>query len=109
VLEHCIIANSTAGAAVEGNGAADASCCDVHGNAGGDWVGALAGQEGIHGNICADPLFCDPENDNLRLEEGSPCGPGQNPDCGRLGAWPIGCGGTPVEPMSWGSIKALFR
>jgi hypothetical protein len=109
VLQHCVIASSTGAAAVEGNGTAVATCCDVYGNAGGDWVGALAGQEGINGNICADPLFCDPENDDFTLGEGSPCAPGQNPDCGLVGAWPVTCGATPTPQTTWGALKALFR
>lgn len=70
-------------------------------------MGCIADQQGIEGNICADPLFCDPENGDLRLQEDSPCGPGG--DCGLMGAWPIGCGGTPVTETTWGAVKALFR
>jgi hypothetical protein len=51
------------------------------GNGGGDWVGGIADQHGVRGNISADPLFCDP----------------------------AGCGGMPVEAVSWGVLKALYR
>ncbi|MBN2171331.1 MAG: right-handed parallel beta-helix repeat-containing protein, partial [Candidatus Krumholzibacteriota bacterium] len=34
-------------------------CCDLYGNAGGDWVGCIAGQAGLNGNLSMDPLFCD--------------------------------------------------
>jgi hypothetical protein len=85
------------------------SCCDVYGNAGGDWVGGIEGQLGGT-NICADPLFCDPESGDLTLDGASPCAPGNNPDCGLIGAWPVGCGGsTPVMVATWGALKAAFR
>ena len=69
----------------------------------------MADQYGIRGNISADPLFCAPGEDDFRLQEGSPCAPDYNPDCGLIGAWPVGCGGTPTEETSWGSLKALYR
>jgi predicted outer membrane repeat protein len=65
------------------------SCCDVYGNAGGDWVGCIEDQAGTGGNISADPLFCDPESGDLYLQAGSPCVLLQG--CGRVGAWPVGC------------------
>jgi hypothetical protein len=83
------------------------SCCDVYGNDVGDWIGCLAGHEGEDGNIRADPLFCDPEGADLRLEDGSPCLP--TGDCDRMGAWPVGCGSTPATVVSWGGLKSLFR
>jgi hypothetical protein len=84
-------------------------CCDIFGNAGGDWAGCIADQSGTNGNISADPLFCDPENGDFRLDRDSPCAPEENPDCGLIGAWPIGCGSTPVESTTWGALKALFQ
>lgn len=83
------------------------SCCDVYGNDEGDWIGCLAGHEGQDGNIGADPLFCDLEGEDLRLEEGSPCIP--TGDCDRMGAWPVGCGSTPATVVSWGALKAQYR
>ena len=111
-LENTVIAFSSAGAAVYCDGPEPTlTCCDVYGNAGGDWVGCIAGQYGINGNICEDPLFCDPQNGDLTLQGCSPCAPFSppNPECDLIGAWPIGCGGTPVDRISWGAIKALFR
>ncbi len=110
-IRNSIIAFSTEGAAVscEDGGPAVLDCCDVYGNAGGDWVGCIAGQEGQNGNLGADPLFCDPEVGDLRLQEGSPCGPDYNPDCGQIGAWPVGCGPSAIEEMTWGAVKAMYR
>lgn len=85
---------------------AELECCDIYGNAGGDWTGLIAGQLGINGNICADPLFCDPASGDLRLHENSPCAPGS--ECDLIGAWPVGCGQTPVSSSTWGEIKAMF-
>ncbi len=112
-LTNSIIAGSTSGAAIacQGGGTASLACCDLYGNEGGDWVGAIAGQYGVDGNISEDPCFCNPSGDDLRLQEGSPCAPftPPNEECDLIGAWPVGCGGTPVTEISWGAIKELFR
>ncbi len=86
-------------------------CCDIYGNAGGDWVGCIAGQYGVNGNICEDPLFCGELNPDepYTLRANSPCAPENNPECGLIGAWEVGCGLTAVEPASWGAIKAMYR
>ncbi len=87
------------------------SCCDIFGNEGGDWIGAYAGQYGTNGNIAADPLFCAPEVWDFTLHADSPCAPNSppNPECDRIGAWPVGCGPTPTRETSWGRLKALYR
>lgn len=87
------------------------TCCDIYGNEGGDWTGLIAAQYGINGNISEDPLFCDPESGDLRLQENSPCTPftPPNPDCDLIGAWPVGCGGTAICSTTWGRLKALFQ
>lgn len=66
------------------------SCTDVYGNAGGDWVGCLAGQDSVNGNFHADPLFCGADGDDNRFTLGgaSPCA---NDTCGLIGAEDIGC------------------
>ncbi len=87
------------------------SCCDVYGNEQGDWVYELAGQAGLRGNICADPLFCDVSLLDFHVEDGSPCAPysAPNPSCDLIGAFGVGCSSSSaVEAMSWGAIKALY-
>ena len=108
-MNNTVVAFGTAGEGVVGN--VTATCCDIYGNAGGDWVGTIAGQLGQDGNICEDPLFCDPENGDFTLHCTSPCAPftPPNTECDLIGAWPIGCGGTPVVESTWGAIKAMFR
>ena len=79
---------------------ATATCCDVFGNVGGDWVGALAGQDGANGNFSADPGFCDAAAGDLGLRADSPCLDGRHPvgdPCGRIGAWDEACGATAVD------------
>ncbi|MCP3998508.1 MAG: hypothetical protein GY722_26085, partial [bacterium] len=56
------------------------SCSNIYGNTGGDWVGCSAGQQGINGNISADPQFCDAEHDDLSLTTSSPCAPFSPPN-----------------------------
>jgi predicted outer membrane repeat protein len=89
-------------------------CCDIYGNAGGDWVGCVTDQYGTDGNFSADPLFCDMANGDLGVEECSPCMPGQHPDTfdcgGKIGAVGSGCGcGEGTVRTTWGTIKALYR
>ncbi len=93
-VERCIIALGAGGGAVgcEYEGAAVLSCCDVYGNAGGDWAGCIAGQEAGDGNFGLDPLFC-PEGagGSWELDSESPCLAGASP-CGMLvGALGQGC------------------
>jgi hypothetical protein len=107
LIYNCIIAFGLgAGSAVEGWGA-ELYCCDVYGNAGGDWPGGTAG------NISLDPLFCSPvgQTPDLHLQEGSPCAPFTlpNDECDLIGALPVQCGTTPAGTMTWGRIKSLYR
>jgi hypothetical protein len=67
------------------------TCCDIYGNAGGDWVGCIADQAGINGNFSDDPLFCDIAAGDYHLDDSSPCAPANN-DCGVLiGVLGVGC------------------
>ena len=112
ILERTIIAFSLQGPAVscEFDAGASVTCCDVFGNAGGDWVGCLSGRLGTNGNISQDPLFCDAAHGDLSLEHGSPCAPENSPQgCLLIGAFDVGCGPTPVEPVTWGQIKGIYR
>jgi len=110
-MENSIVAFSTQGPGVVSHeDYAALECCDVFGNAGGDWVGAIADQYGVKGNISRDPLFCDPADGDFHIDAASPCAPFSpgNPECDLVGAWPVGCGPTPVTPATWGRIKALY-
>jgi hypothetical protein len=110
-IDHTLIVDSSPGTTIDCYGAFPPrlTCCDLYGNAGGDWVGCVADQYGVDGNISADPLFCHPETGDFTLHADSPCAPEGNPECGLIGAWPVGCSATPVEEATWGSIKAMFR
>ncbi len=116
LLTNCIIAFSEIGPAVlcDDTSGAALTCCDVYGNAGGDWVGYIAGQYGVSGNISENPLFCDPERNDLTLHADSPCAAENNPRCGLIGACPVGCPPSTgiaemIETTSWGRIKAMHR
>jgi hypothetical protein len=87
---------------------AELSCCDIYGNAGGDWANGIEEQFGIMGNVSLDPLFCDVDAHDYGLQEGSPCAPGEV-GCGQIGAFGVGCSGTPTRESSWGRIKEMFR
>lgn len=92
-LTNCIVAYGVDGEAVWCGNRAVLTCCDLYGNEGGDYTGCLADQYGINGNISAHPLFCDPADRNLMLQESSPCAPFSeaNPACDLIGARPVAC------------------
>ena len=99
-LFQTIVAGSTVGSAVvfeAAGGRATLSCCDLWGNAGGDWTSRIASQYGIRGNISADPQFCTPDSVELFVASGSPCAPSANPACGLIGAWGVGCEQSPAS------------
>lgn len=99
VCENCILAFGPQGAAVHCvTGAPTFACSDIYGNAGGDWVGCIAGQAGTNGNLSADPLFCDAPVGDFGLLEDSPCAPANSPaGCGLIGAHGVGCEPSDVE------------
>ena len=110
VMTNCVVALSLQGCAVSCAGSPTLTCCDVFGNADGDWVGCIAGQLGQRGNVAGDPLFCQSSADDFELQEASPCVPESNPSCGLIGALGQGCSGpTPTETTSWGRIKSRYR
>lgn len=109
-LDHSIVVFGLGTFAVGCNeGTATASCCDLYGNQGGDWLSCVADQGGQAGNFSANPLFCGPENPGLpySLQRTSPCSPDQNPTCGLIGAWGVGCGLSAVleAPTSSSSVR----
>lgn len=112
-LDNCILAFNLGGAPMDTALTATLptlTCCDVYGNEGGDWVGPIAGQCGINGNFYADPLLCDTEYRNYYLTEGSPCSEGQQPICGQVGAYGVGCGVCRVlrVPSPYPTIQAAI-
>jgi predicted outer membrane repeat protein len=88
---------------------AEVSCCDFYGNSGGDWVGDVAGLNGVAGNISLDPLFCGLAAQDYTLQSSSPCAPMNSGGCGLIGALGEGCEPVSVESKSWGQIKGLYR
>ena len=67
------------------------TCCDVYGNEGRDYDGSLGDQTGRQGNISEDPLFCDADQDEFTVGDGSPCLPGRNICLTLIGAHGAGC------------------
>jgi len=112
-LSNCIIAFGETGGAAhcfpDAGCSITLTCCDVYGNDGGDWVGCIAGQSGVDGNLSEDPLFCNMGGGDLTLRGDSPCAPGHSGACGLIGALDVGCDAAPVQYGSWGVIKARFR
>jgi hypothetical protein len=87
----CIVTDGLGaeGVYVDDGSSAAISCTDIFGNPNGDWIGPIADQLGQNGNISCDPLYCDPAANDFTLAENSPCV--TDPDCGVMGAHPIGC------------------
>jgi hypothetical protein len=83
-------------------------CCDVYGNAAGEYDSFVGEQTGINDNFSEDPQLCDFESEDYRLFDTSPCTADNSP-CGLpVGRYGVGCD-DPVGEMSWGSVKALWR
>jgi hypothetical protein len=83
------------------------STCVVFGNAGGD---SLAGYHSD--NLFVDPLFCGLGEGDLTLCANSPALHDANPWGVQVGAHGMGCGDcahSPVEPVTWSAVKALYR
>lgn len=91
------------------------SCNNVYGNDTNYALVFVPDPTGTNGNIALPPLFCgvDPASSgNYYLQQNSPCAPGNHPDdpsCGLIGRYEVGCGNTAVKKASWGEIKAFVR
>ncbi len=74
-LKNSIFAFSTDGEAVfcQPDGEITLKCCDLFGNAEGDWVGCIAGQEDLNGNLSLNPRFCNAGERDFGLLLSSPC------------------------------------
>ncbi|MEE9271615.1 MAG: right-handed parallel beta-helix repeat-containing protein [Candidatus Krumholzibacteria bacterium] len=113
IFTNTVIAFSSPGVGVHCSSVSTATltCSNVYGNAGGDWIGCLAGQDSVGGNLSEDPLFCNPNplHDDFTLAAGSPCLPLNN-SCGVLiGAHGEGCGtATGIRPEN-GKAQRLIR
>jgi hypothetical protein len=83
--------------------------CDIFGNEGGDWIGTIAERLGADGNFSAPPLFCEESEGDYRLQNDSPCSPEHSEGGVLVGASPVGCYVSAVEPATWGAIKQAFR
>jgi len=112
MLLNCILAFGIGGEAVDcmNNASLTSLCSDVYSNSGGDYVGCLAGMEGVDGNFTADPLFCDLAGGDFHLCADSPCS--DTGGCGPLvGAYDVACaacGSVATEMTDWGRVKRSY-
>jgi hypothetical protein len=107
-MENCLFAFSTAAAAVSLNPdyiETSVACCNIFGISGGDWVGCLAEFAEQNGNLSLDPLFCGAGESDYSLAEASPCVAENNPDCGQIGLYGVGCQASAIEPSATGLIS----
>lgn len=109
-LENCIVAFNKPGEPVRclENSTAITVGCDVYGNATGDWVWCLAGQENGSDNISANPLFCNSTAGDYSLQDNSPCAPGYALDDWYIGALGVGCTATGILDNSDASLPTRF-
>jgi hypothetical protein len=72
---------------------------DIFGNGGEDWVGRIADELGIDGNISLDPLFCNRHSVwfDLHLRDESPCTPENSVTGVLIGALEAECAFTSVR------------
>jgi len=92
-LYACIIANSLPGNAIscDSPGALVLTCCDVFGNAGGDWTECISGLQGVNDNLALDPRFCDLPGGKYTIRTNSPCAPGNNACRVLIGSGDVAC------------------
>ena len=106
-LQHCLITGSQTAAAYHGpSDEVYAYCCNIWGNAGGDWTGPLADQLGDDENISVDPEYCEPAAGNYRLAANSVCLPDNNACSTQIGAFGLGCVG-PVAVYDAPAVTAV--
>ncbi|MEZ4653747.1 MAG: hypothetical protein R3E12_09180 [Candidatus Eisenbacteria bacterium] len=99
-VDHTIVAEDRGGSAVsceDPSGGATLECCDLHGSAGGNWIGCIADQAGANGNIEAAPLFCNPFQGDFGLAANSPCAAENDPGCGQIGAFAVECASVGID------------
>lgn len=105
-LENNVFSSSEGASAVRlSSGTVDPSC-NVY------WENALGNTQNFEldpTDRIIDPLYCDPDHDDLTVSSLSPCLPANSLGCDLIGALGEGCGTVAVEPTSWGRIKARFR
>lgn len=108
-IVECILAWTINGYGVGCLGPQMVFCSDVHGNELGPYGGDCFLSQ-LDGNIFVDPMFCGRALGDFRLMEGSPCLPGNHGgyECGRMGAYDVGCT-SPTQRATWGRIKSMFR
>jgi hypothetical protein len=74
-----------------GSGSVTIQGSNVYGNAEGDYVDAIAGQQGNNGNTSADPLYCNAVAWDFTLRADSPCTEDNAPNQVQMGAFGVGC------------------
>lgn len=91
-LERCLIAFNPRGPAIALEEAVvTLRCCNLYGNAEGDWTGEIGAQRDQEGNIAKDPLLCNLVDGEPTVHPGSPCLPGNNACEALIGAASVGC------------------
>ncbi len=102
-MQRVVIQGSTGGAAVAAIPGAlppTIEACDIFGNAGGDWVGPLAGWAYTGSTFSADGLFCEEPADSLFVSGASPLLAANNGLGVDIGAARVGCDPTPLVVAS---------
>jgi hypothetical protein len=74
-------------------------CNNSYGNTGADWSVNVYGPDDEYGNISADPIFCDTDNNIYTISDISPCAPDNNSCAELIGAYDVGCTGTSVSGL----------
>lgn len=102
-LRHSVLAGTASGGTIAGIAGASVPTLegnDLHGNAGGDWTGLLAGFALALGNFSADPLFCPDPRESLFVSAASPLLAANNDLGADVGAARAGCEVTGVVVSS---------
>ena len=110
-IYHSIVAFSEAGHGVGADAPGNVpylECCDVYGNAAGEYDSVVGDMTGTFHNFSLDPELCGIDIADYRLFDTSPCLASNSPCGERVGCSDQGCD-SPVEKMSWGRLKGMWR
>ncbi len=113
-LSQSLLTNGTGGPAVYCSTdpeveTVDITCSDIWNNAGGDYVGCIAGQDTdpLRDNLNADPYYCDVAQGNYTLDAASPALDIHNACGSTMGAFGTGCTIVAADPLPSAARFAL--
>lgn len=108
LIENCILSEALGGYGVFVDSALPTFVCNAFWNNHPLNFLNFEDPSGTGGNFTADPLFCDEFGNDFTIDIGSPCAEENNPTCGQIGRFGVGCGVVRCHCISWGHLRTRF-